>query len=100
MTYKAFLAAVKKAGPWTFWKSGNAKQIVLARNEMTCPWLAVRPTYGPEAQLSRRGASPVRAQMVWDAADERPRHNKAIRRDLLRACGLLSPQAKRPSRTP
>lgn len=83
MTYRKFLAALKDHGPWML---NGAGEIVQERAPIFCPWLAVEMPRGTHRLA--RGKKGVGAETIWDAADGVLGHTKAIRRDLLRACGL------------
>lgn len=86
-TYRKFLrdvAKIAKRRKFTLYNSAIAhKAIVLAGEPWICPWLAV-VRYGDS--ISKLTRSENRA--IFGAADNKPGHDPAIRRDLLKACGL------------
>lgn len=91
MTYKDFLKAVKDSGErWTLLDGGEIRR---ASCKTCCPWLVIsillndpdHEHYNPSFSVEIEGGD----TRIWDAADKRGRHSKKVRRDLLRACGLV-----------
>ena len=82
MTYEAFLAAVKKKGPWAF----RQGEIVQERSAVTCPWLAAGARNDEFTSVKHKRS--ITRTDIFLAADNSPKHEVFIRRDLLKACGL------------
>lgn len=82
MTYQDFLKAVENLGEkWTLLDGG---EIRMASWKSCCPWLVVRENNG-EQDFSVEGGD----YRIWNAADKCGRYSKKVRRDLLKACGLV-----------
>lgn len=99
MSYREFLAWLEKTPrDWQIMRDHSASRVyrLIRRNENDpphghicyCPLEAVWKMVG-----SPMDPDPSTMMAIIDAADSNPGHNPDIRRDLLRACGLVEEPA-------
>jgi len=90
MQWKAFLKLLGQT-TWSLRPDGEIIRDVPGYGYM-CPYLYVRDELnalgtGDKRTPIKRGGRTVKRE-IFDAADNYSGHNRAIRRDLLKACGL------------
>lgn len=81
MTLEKFLSLLPNTG-WILTETNN---IVRQDDRSCCPWIYVYQLPGVHG---RPGKTSDGAKAIFAAADGKPHHNRALRRRLLKACGL------------